>query len=322
MVGGTFSIPDLFGFGSLFIEYDRMTNRSISYEYDKEDKELQHKVYGENGNALYAMTTLDWGIFHLLGELKWYDGMGEDGFVGTNVEYREDGTSEPVYYAALPPLEDDQLFLQPEYYDVLGGRVRLDAEIPGAGTVVFVNYAYFDDQVPDEIETYGGEDHVKVRDYFVRHFIGGVEQRVDSLSIVGSLSGGHRREKKPDHDWAMRHFSGDVVFPLFGAHSMELEGRWESYDDTMAPDFSISRMAATYAWAPLLSLSGVYEHSDEPPIHGQENFLSGEVVYRFRSDSLAKVIVGETRGGLRCAGGVCRIFPPFNGVRGELTLRF
>lgn len=322
MVGGTFSIPDLFGFGSFFVEYDRMTNRSISYEYDSTDKEFQHSVHGEEGSALYAATTLDWGLFHLLGEMKWYDGMGGDGFVGANVEFREDGTTEPVYYAALPPLEDDQLFLQPEYYDVLGGRVRLDAELPWTNSVLFINYAYFDDQVPDEVETVGDQQFVTEHDYFVRHFYGGIEQRVDKLSIVGTLSAGSRREKKSGHDWAMRHVAGDVVFPLFGVHSMELEGRFETYDDTVASDFSISRMAATYAWAPIFSLSGVYEHSDEPPTHGKENFLSGELVCRFRSDSSAKVIVGDTRGGLRCAGGVCRIFPPFSGVRGELTLRF
>jgi hypothetical protein len=35
-----------------------------------------------------------------------------------------------------------------------------------------------------------------------------------------------------------------------------------------------------------------------------------------------RLFVGSTKGSMKCAGGVCRLFPPFEGVRLEAFLRF
>jgi hypothetical protein len=34
------------------------------------------------------------------------------------------------------------------------------------------------------------------------------------------------------------------------------------------------------------------------------------------------VFVGQRRGAIRCVSGVCRLFPPFEGAKFELTSRF
>ncbi len=51
-------------------------------------------------------------------------------------------------------------------------------------------------------------------------------------------------------------------------------------------------------------------------------FLSLGGTYKFTKDSNIRLFVGQQRGGLKCISGVCRIFPPFEGARMELTLRF
>jgi hypothetical protein len=51
-------------------------------------------------------------------------------------------------------------------------------------------------------------------------------------------------------------------------------------------------------------------------------FLSLGGTYKFTKDSNIRVFVGQQRGGLKCISGICRIFPPFEGARAELTLRF
>ncbi len=51
-------------------------------------------------------------------------------------------------------------------------------------------------------------------------------------------------------------------------------------------------------------------------------YLSLGGIYKFTKDSNLKLFVGQQRGGLKCISGVCRIFPPFEGARLELTLRF
>ncbi len=51
-------------------------------------------------------------------------------------------------------------------------------------------------------------------------------------------------------------------------------------------------------------------------------YWNGNVLYRFDGSSNIRVFAGQQRGGLRCVSGVCRIFPAYEGVRAELTVRF
>jgi hypothetical protein len=51
-------------------------------------------------------------------------------------------------------------------------------------------------------------------------------------------------------------------------------------------------------------------------------FLNVGGTYKFTKDSNIRLFAGQQRGGLKCISGVCRIFPPFEGVRMELTVRF
>jgi hypothetical protein len=51
-------------------------------------------------------------------------------------------------------------------------------------------------------------------------------------------------------------------------------------------------------------------------------YLSLGGVYKFTKESNLRLFVGQQRGGLKCISGVCRVFPPFEGARMELTVRF
>lgn len=51
-------------------------------------------------------------------------------------------------------------------------------------------------------------------------------------------------------------------------------------------------------------------------------YLSLGGVYKFTKESNVRLFVGQQRGGLKCISGVCRVYPPFEGARMELTLRF
>jgi len=119
-----------------------------------------------------------------------------------------------------------------------------------------------------------------------------------------------------------------VTFPIWRKLSAELSGRYESYNPTskFEADFAISQSAFTLNFAPWLSLGAMYEYSDEVGspfvIPDRHHFVAGQVIYRFMPGSWVKLFFGQTRGGLKCAGGVCRVFPAFSGLRGELTVRF
>jgi hypothetical protein len=314
-VGPTIHVTDLFGHGTLLVEYNAVLQSWTGGDAD--DAPDSHI-----GDALYAGATFNWDIVHLVGEMKWYESHLEEGasavnFMGTKVE-GPSGEVDFVYYGVLPPLEDENLlFRNDRPWDVVGGRLRADVEVPPTkGGVAWVSYAHFvDTDVGPELTS----------DYAVKHVMGGWEQRLDSLSISANVSGGYRMEDYHFTKENMWHVEGDVHLPIAGPHSLELAGRREAYEQ---PDFgveySLVQSTTTYSFAPWLGLSYTYEYSDQPGPNPatRGHFHSGEVIYRFMSGSYAKIFVGSSRGGLKCAGGMCRTFPPFEGVKGELTLRF
>lgn len=341
--GATLQVPDISDMFSFYVEGDLALNKVVDSEGFGSKKEIV--MIEDVGKAVYANATFRKGIVHVLAEFKYYDGFahtdGDEGnigydpnkFAGKEIEYEDhdkesalgnkvpSSQSELVYYGVLPTLEDETLFEQPQFYDVIGGRMRVDVELQRSPdtTVFSVIYSHFEDLEEFEI---AGDD----TDKHVRHARGILEKRVDSWNLVGNLQGGYRWDKLyPEYDRRMWHVGGDVQFPIKGKHGLEIQGRHENYlsDFELEADFMISRASMTYSWAPRLMLTATYEHSNKvDPTTDLEHFVNGEVLYRFTSDSYLKIMVGSSRGGLICASGVCRTFPSFVGMRGELTLRF
>jgi len=51
-------------------------------------------------------------------------------------------------------------------------------------------------------------------------------------------------------------------------------------------------------------------------------FPAAFIQFRWSLDSFVRLFVGRGKGGLKCTGGICRIFPNFEGVKLETTFRF
>jgi hypothetical protein len=314
VIGPTLSFPDIFGHGSFFVEYDAMLQTWAEGDPADHPDSLA-------GQVLYSTGTFDWKILHLMVELKWYDShldeaLSETNLMGTEVE-RPSGESEFVYYGVLPPVDDESLlFRNDRPYDVVGGRVRADVEIPPVTGVVFASFTDFEDT---------DLGPALANDYFIRHIKVGWEQRLDDYSIIANASGGYRQELFHSVRENMWHAEGDVHFPIWGPLAMELAGRYEAYDRPVEEiSYQLSQAAATLSLAPWLGLTFTHEFSDQVTADKSTSghFYNVEVIYRFMSGSYVKVFGGSSRGGLKCAGGMCRTFPPFEGVKGELTLRF
>ncbi len=314
-VGPSLSVTDIFGHGTLVLEYDAMLQTWANEDPD----EPQDTLVGE---AVYANATFNWGVVNMLAEVKWYESRLDEGassvnFMGTKVQGPSDEV-DFVYYGVLPPLEDENLlFRNDRPWDLVGGRTRVDVEIPPTrGGIAWASYAHF-------IDTDGGPELTS--EYKVQHVMGGWEQRLDDLSISANVSGGYRQEDFHFTKENMWHMEGDVHLPIYGPHSFEVSVRRESYEQPdFKVDYSLMQLVSTYSFAPWLGFSYTFEQSDQPGPNTatRGNFHSGEVIYRFMSGSYAKLFFGSSRGGLKCAGGMCRTFPPFDGVKGELTLRF
>lgn len=53
-----------------------------------------------------------------------------------------------------------------------------------------------------------------------------------------------------------------------------------------------------------------------------DTYFNGAIRFRPTTDSSIALFAGQQRGALRCVGGVCRVFPPFEGARLDGTVRF
>ena len=73
-------------------------------------------------------------------------------------------------------------------------------------------------------------------------------------------------------------------------------------------------------FAPYLSAAFGAEYSTNPAV--PDTYFNGQVAYKITQSSSVSGFVGQRRGALRCVGGVCRIYPAFEGARIDATVRF
>lgn len=146
-------------------------------------------------------------------------------------------------------------------------------------------------------------------------------------------------------DWQVIHADIDVSYPLAANHSLEVkvdgrvETRWDDFlingAASQAGYYTFFRggINASYSYQDRLQISGLFRIDttnaskfipgsdttgfDVPP----SIFPGAEIRWMFSPGNSLRVFGGMTAGGRLCAGGVCRIVPPFQGALGELILR-
>jgi hypothetical protein len=73
-------------------------------------------------------------------------------------------------------------------------------------------------------------------------------------------------------------------------------------------------------WAEHSSLGLGAEYDTRPGV--PDTYYNVEVSHRPTPDSRVALFAGQRRGAQRCVGGICRLYPPFEGVRVDVALRF
>ncbi len=128
----------------------------------------------------------------------------------------------------------------------------------------------------------------------------------------------------------------DAIQWIDGPYSLQFQGWHRRRRQTLggpADAWWEGQQLTGFEWAPHLSFAfGVEYNSNElfaaadTPAPGDlpdlTLYFNGQATYRIDSASSLSLFVGQRRGSLRCVGGVCRVFPPFEGARLDATLRF
>ena len=55
---------------------------------------------------------------------------------------------------------------------------------------------------------------------------------------------------------------------------------------------------------------------------GMQHFINFGVQNRFSDNIALNLFLGQQRGALKCVSGVCRVFPPFEGAKAKLVVRY
>ena len=115
----------------------------------------------------------------------------------------------------------------------------------------------------------------------------------------------------------------DIIRWIDGPFSLQLQGWHRHRRQTLGgPDdtWFEGQHLTGFEWAPHLSTGFGIEYDTNPAT--PDLYFNGNVAWRFTSDTSVALFVGQRRGALRCLGGVCRVYPPFEGARLDATVRF
>jgi hypothetical protein len=295
------------------------------------------------GFAAYLNLRARAGPVSILAEGKWYDTFALEGSL------RYPGSQESLLFYSQPPTAERLDQEIENFHTVVGGRVKVDvrllstlslfANVSGGDYVSVVDVIRH--RTRDERED---DPPLHLGQYL--HVYGGLDVRWDLNRSTLSISGGWRGERDPE----------DVSDPDLGWHrkkviahgeaklNLYLTGPWtlhvaflhewrtkrEVHGDV---EYNRGTHIMGVDWSGVVGVSVGFEYDTDPSLAypGEESGPYydmwryhgwGRVRWVLREDLVLSVMGGTQRGGLKCVGGVCKILPPFAGVRTELVFRY
>ncbi len=274
---------------------------------------------GEPGLALYVGANATFGRWTLLLEGKHYDHWRVDSSLHPDTADAQ-GVTQFFPYVTPPSLERiDQRVVNNT--DVSGVHLRVDhAFAPsekGNRHILFWSNAFFVD-APAEHE------------WTLHSYVGWELNAASGDRLL--LQAGYRREEAPDAGLAgivrlsMAHIDMDWFKTLAKGVDLQLHWTHEFRDknigaDELAENYNEGTFYLSVNLPPAWSITGQVEYlTDAATTH--PTFPGMFVQWKPDSASFVRLFVGRSKGGLKCSGGVCRVFPDFEGVKLETTLRF
>ena len=295
--------PDATSSGGLYFNIPAVTSfLSLYTEFDTQQRRVIEKV--ENGHAGYV--TLDWHFSDttLLTEGLWVDNFQQRGSNNTALLSR-------FNYNQGPTLEriDQEIA---EFYDVRGGRARIQQDFLDGDLSVYVNGLFRLTKPEDPTQ--------KITQY---HGFGGMEMYYDLGRSRVAASGGHRVDIQRSYiSRVWSHAEGDYVQRLWGTVAAHFTTQLQRIQIEQQPFFVRGSTVAGIEKSGLGSLSVEWGVDTQNRSEGvRRQFWAGLINWDISRLFLVKATIGSQRGGIKCVGGVCRDFPEFSGYRIQLIAR-
>ncbi|MEE2755268.1 MAG: DUF6029 family protein [Myxococcota bacterium] len=284
-LGAYIEFPALGDYGSLYLEADIQQTR----EFDQVTE----------GKAAYGAVDFFIGDTSLVVEAIYLDQFRQYGSVN-----RYD---EPVRYNQAPTLDRiDQETSKGE--NEYAARIRLEQSFLDGDFVVYVNgmYKIID---PDDLS-----EVTQVHGY------SGLKGEFDSGRSRYALSGGYRDENATGGPTTrdikdMYHAEIDYIQFITNGYSLQLAA---FYEFRTLEGTSYERGSSFFGIQKAGLGSVTFEHgldNQDTRDGARQQFYAGILSWNATESMIIKSTVGSQRGGLKCVGGVCRIYPSFSGYQ-------
>ena len=223
-------------------------------------------------------------------------------------------------YNRPPMLESEQLPILANQFvtsarDVTGAAGRLDYSFPDKRLMLYARSTFLSDR---------GDD--APRD--VVHVFGGVEKKFKKTGWFDALVG-YRSEDTESlvHYYThgdTLHFQLNLSYPITSRFSLEADTQYKDFTGRHF-DYFESRSFLSLHYSPYWILTFMYDKTTDPQVlalKDKEDWFALQLEIKVLSAHVIRISYGATKGGVKCSGGVCRFFPPFEGFRMEANLRF
>jgi hypothetical protein len=279
-------------------------------------RDTDPKPSAPSGFGLYGTATAYLGALTILFEGKAY---GELVPVRPNLGVPEFGA---ISYNNPPTVERIQQILENPQREIAGGRARFDYSF-SPELLAYVSYALFRDwQGYDDPVDLGQRRPGTVHDPYA-----GIELRWNDARSWAIFSGGWRAVRIDRLGEIVRgdlHFDLDVSQALGESFSLTLHAIHQERKKHESPildqEFREGTILAGFRLRPWLAVTGGFDYTTEPT-QPKSGYPNGTVQWDITPSSSVRLFAGSARGGLKCVSGVCRTFPPFEGVKATVTIR-
>ena len=227
-----------------------------------------------------------------------------------------------VAYSSPPTVERVLQVIENPHRDIAGGRVRFDWSFSPA-LLAYVNYGLFRDW-----HGYADPESVgDIRPGTIHDPYAGVEVRWNDARSWAIGSGGWRVVVLDESGAVVRgdgHLELDVAHALDDRWSLTLHAvhqeRTKRESRLFDEEFREGTLSVGFRVRPWFTVAGGYDYTTEPT-QPKRDYFHGSLGWNITPSSSVQLFVGSQRGGLKCVSGVCRVLPPFEGVKLTATLR-
>lgn len=227
-----------------------------------------------------------------------------------------------VAYSSPPTVERVLQVIENPHRDIAGGRVRLDWSFSPA-LLAYASYGLFRDWHGYTDPASVGE----VRPGTIHDPYAGVEARWNDARSWAIASGGWRVVVLDESSAVVRgdgHLELDVAHALDDRWSLTLHGvhqeRAKHESQIFDEELREGTLSVGFRLRPWITVAGGYDYTTEPT-QPKRDYFHGSLGWDITPSSSLRLFAGSQRGGLKCVSGVCRVLPPFEGVKLTATLR-